>query len=49
MEISDVRRRLTATIEQARRGAAERRTRHDEAAREYGVFLYLSLEHKFLR
>ncbi len=39
MEISDVRRRLTATIEQARRGAAERRTRHDEAAREYGVFL----------
>lgn len=39
MEISDVRRRLTATIERARQGAAERRARHDEAARDYGVFL----------
>ena len=39
MEISDVRRELTATIERARRGAAERRARNDEAARDYGVFL----------
>jgi hypothetical protein len=39
MEISDVRRRLTQTIERARREAAERRERHDEAARDYALFL----------
>ena len=39
MEISDVRRRLTQTIERAKREAAERRARHDEAARDYAVFL----------
>ncbi len=39
MEISDVRRRLTQTIERARREAAGRRARHDEAAREYALFL----------
>ena len=39
MEISDVRRRLTQTIERAKREAAERRARHDEAARDYAAFL----------
>ena len=39
MEISDIKRRVLETIERARRGAAERRTRHDEAAREYETFL----------
>jgi hypothetical protein len=39
MEISDVRRRVIETIERARRRGAERRTRHDEAARRYDEFL----------
>jgi hypothetical protein len=39
MEISDIKRRVVETIERARRGAADRRTRHDEAAREYATFL----------
>ena len=39
MEISDIKRRVVETIERARRRAAERRTRHDEAAREYETFL----------
>jgi hypothetical protein len=39
MEISDVRRRLGETIERAKRGAAARRARSDEAAREYAAFL----------
>ncbi len=39
MEISDVRRRVVETIERARRRAADRRTRNDEAAREYDAFL----------
>jgi hypothetical protein len=39
MEISDVKRRVVETIERARRQAADRRTRHDEAAREYETFL----------
>ena len=39
MEISDVRRRVLETIDRARRGAAERRTRADEASRHYAVFL----------
>lgn len=39
MEISDVRRRVVETIERARRRAADRRTRHDEAARHYEQFL----------
>ena len=39
MEIADVKRRVVETIDRARRRAAERRTRHDEAAREYETFL----------
>jgi hypothetical protein len=39
MEISDVKRRVFETIERAKRTAADRRTRTDEAAREYDVFL----------
>ncbi|MGE0448331.1 MAG: hypothetical protein AB7Q29_01975 [Vicinamibacterales bacterium] len=39
METSVVRKRLTDTIERAKRAAAERRTRADEAARAYGGFL----------
>ena len=39
MEISDVRKRVLETIDRAKRAAAERRTRVDEAAREYEAFL----------
>ncbi len=39
MEISDVKRRVVETIERARRLSGERRTRIDEAAREYEAFL----------
>jgi hypothetical protein len=39
METSDVRRRLNETIERARRTAATRRARADEAARDYALFL----------
>jgi hypothetical protein len=39
MEISDVKRRVQETIERARRAAAERRARSDDAAREYAEFL----------
>jgi hypothetical protein len=39
MEISDVRRRVTETVDRAKRSAAERRTRSDEAARDYAAFL----------
>ena len=39
METSDVRRQITQTIDRAKRGAADRRARNDEAAREYGIFL----------
>src|ERR1700704_4405932 len=39
MEISDIKRRVVETIERARRQAAGRRTRNDEAAREYETFL----------
>jgi hypothetical protein len=39
VEISEVRRRLLAAIEKARRDAAERRTRNDLAARDYDEFL----------
>jgi hypothetical protein len=39
MEVSEVKRRLSETIERAKRGAAERRVRSDEAARDYEVFL----------
>jgi len=39
MEIADVKRRVQETIERAKRAAAERRARSDEAAREYGEFL----------
>jgi hypothetical protein len=39
METSDVRRRVVEVIERAKRAAGDRRTRSDEAAREYDVFL----------
>src|SRR3954466_1787255 len=39
MEISSVRRRLTETIERAKKQAAERRERGDQAARDFDVFL----------
>jgi len=39
MEISDVRRRIQQTIERARREAADRRVRNDEASRAYSEFL----------
>jgi hypothetical protein len=39
MEISIVRRRLTETIERAKKGATERRERGDRATRDFEVFL----------
>lgn len=39
MEISDVRRRVSETVERAKRSAGERRARADEAARDYVTFL----------
>lgn len=39
MEIANVKRSVTETIERARRRAAERRTRNDQAARAYETFL----------
>ena len=39
MEISLVRRRLTDTIDRAKKQAAERRGRSDQASREFDVFL----------
>ena len=39
MEISDVRRRVTETVERAKRTAGLRRARSDEAARDYTMFL----------
>ena len=39
METSDIRNRLNQTIERAKRQAAERRTRSDEAARAFDTFL----------
>lgn len=39
MEISEVRRRLLAAIEKARRESTERRARVDAAARDYDTFL----------
>jgi hypothetical protein len=39
MEISDVRKRVLETIDRAKRNAAGRRARVDEAGREYDVFL----------
>jgi len=39
MEISDIKRRVVETIESARRQAAERRVRTDEAGRAYEQFL----------
>ena len=39
MQIADVRRRVLETIDHARRTAAERRVRVDEAGREYDLFL----------
>ena len=42
MEISDVKRRVTETVERAKRAAGERRVRSDEAARDYATFLIQS-------
>jgi hypothetical protein len=39
MEISDIRKRVLETIEYAKKTAAQRRTRTDEAGRDYDVFL----------
>jgi hypothetical protein len=39
MEISEVRRHLSETIERAKRAATDRRTHVDEASREFVVFL----------
>jgi hypothetical protein len=39
MEVSDIRRRLRGAIEEAKRRSAERRTRIDQASREYEQFL----------
>jgi hypothetical protein len=39
MEVSEIRRRLRASIEAAKRDAQERRIRSDKAAQEYGDFL----------
>ena len=39
MEVSEVRRRLRAAIDSARRSAQERRARSDQAARDYDLFL----------
>ncbi len=39
IEIADVRRRVRAAIDAARKGARERRARADEAARDYEAFL----------
>ena len=39
MEISDVRKRLHATIERAKKQAADRRARGDEAARAFELLL----------
>jgi hypothetical protein len=39
MEISLVRKRLTETIERAKKRAAERRSRSDQASRDFTVFL----------
>jgi hypothetical protein len=39
MEISDVRRRVRETLDRAKRTTVERRTRIDEAARQYESFL----------
>ena len=39
MEVSDVRKRVKATLERAKQAAADRRAAADEAASEYQVFL----------
>lgn len=39
METSEVRRRVTAAIDRAKRSAADRKSRNDEAEREYATFL----------
>ena len=39
MEVSEVRKRLLHAMERARRAAAERRARVDQASRDYDVFL----------
>jgi hypothetical protein len=39
MEVSEVRRRVSESIERAKRAAADRRARADEASQEYSVFL----------
>jgi hypothetical protein len=39
MEVSEVRQRVLVAIDHAKRNAAEKRARNDEASREYDVFL----------
>jgi hypothetical protein len=39
MEVSDIRKRILATLERAKHQAAERRARSDDAARAYSTFL----------
>jgi hypothetical protein len=39
MEVAEVRRRVRAAIESARKAAQERRTRSDQSSREYETFL----------
>ncbi len=39
MEIADVRKRILSAIERGKQRAADRRTRNDEAARAYSIFL----------
>lgn len=39
MEVADVKRRVLETMERAKRGAAERRVRVDQAGRDYEAFL----------
>ncbi|SRR5713226_8063209 len=39
MEISDIRKRVLQAIDRAKRHAADRRARTDQAAREYDIFL----------
>lgn len=39
MEISEIKKRVLNTVDHAKKAAAERRTRTDQAARDYDVFL----------
>ena len=43
METSEVRRRITAAIERAKRQSADRKSRNDEAAKDYNAFLRIAV------